>query len=238
MASKLNTTLFENSLLAVNYSLISERTGAHSYGFNGQEKDDEVSGAGNSMSSSFWQYDTRLGRRWNIDPVIKHHESSYSAFSNNPIIFVDPEGNTDYYSARGNWIGTDGIDNGKKQMVLTNSTESVIREATKNGNNIGMNEYVYHDIVDVPSSGVIKAFDNAYKTAETNFKETSVVVGVDKDGQPLTSIKEGEAGKTPTGSAYGEVVDEKGGVVDYDAHTWKKSNNFIPFAKQAKTKPC
>ncbi len=62
------------------------------FGFQGQEKDDEISGVGNSYTAQFWQYDPRLGRRWNIDPVIKEWESSYACFANNPILFVDPFG--------------------------------------------------------------------------------------------------------------------------------------------------
>jgi len=63
-------------------------------GFGGQEKDNEVSGEGNSYTAEFWQYDSRLGRRWNRDPVIKDWESPYACFSNNPICFNDPKGNT------------------------------------------------------------------------------------------------------------------------------------------------
>ncbi len=62
------------------------------YGFNGQEKDDEISGPGNSMTAMFWQYDSRLGRRWNVDPVVKYNEGSYVTFSNNPIWLIDPTG--------------------------------------------------------------------------------------------------------------------------------------------------
>ncbi len=68
------------------------------FGFNGQEKDDEISGVGNSYTAEFWQYDARLGRRWNIDPVDKAWMSSYHAFSNKPIFNVDPNGaNADWY---------------------------------------------------------------------------------------------------------------------------------------------
>ncbi len=62
------------------------------YGFNGQEKDDEVSGEGNTNTAEYWEYDTRLGRRWNIDPVIKVFESPYASFANNPVWFADPFG--------------------------------------------------------------------------------------------------------------------------------------------------
>ena len=62
------------------------------YGFGGMEKDDEVKGSGNSYTAEFWQYDSRIGKRWNIDPVVKFHESPYAAFANNPIWFKDPNG--------------------------------------------------------------------------------------------------------------------------------------------------
>jgi RHS repeat-associated protein len=65
---------------------------AYRYGFNGQERDDEVSGAGNSYTAEFWQYDPRIGRRWNIDPVNYPWQSSYSCFNSNPILYQDPNG--------------------------------------------------------------------------------------------------------------------------------------------------
>jgi RHS repeat-associated protein len=68
--------------------------GNYRYGFNGQEQDNEVAGTGNVMTAEFWEYDTRLGKRWNIDPMSaeKPWMSPYHAFSNNPILNVDPNG--------------------------------------------------------------------------------------------------------------------------------------------------
>ena len=62
------------------------------YGFQGQEKDDEISGNGNSYSAEFWKYDSRVARRWEIDPILKFHESPYAAFANNPVWFNDWNG--------------------------------------------------------------------------------------------------------------------------------------------------
>jgi RHS repeat-associated protein len=62
------------------------------FGFNGQEKTDEISGKGNHNTAKYWEYDTRLGRRWNIDPVVKPKESGYSTLGNNPIKYFDPFG--------------------------------------------------------------------------------------------------------------------------------------------------
>jgi hypothetical protein len=55
-------------------------------------KDDEIQGVGNSYTAEFWQYDARLGRRWNVDLVVKPWESTYASFANNPVWFIDPSG--------------------------------------------------------------------------------------------------------------------------------------------------
>jgi hypothetical protein len=68
------------------YDLEKGCAGGYRFGFNGQEKSDEISGAGNHTTAQFWEYDPRLGRRWNLDPVPYPWQSSYSAFNNNPII--------------------------------------------------------------------------------------------------------------------------------------------------------
>ena len=71
---------------------------SYRYGFNGQEQSDELDENGNSYTAEFWQYDARIGRRWNVDPIDKPWESSYATFSNNPIIFTDLLGLTaDWY---------------------------------------------------------------------------------------------------------------------------------------------
>jgi RHS repeat-associated protein len=61
------------------------------YGFNGQEKSDEI-GNSNSYTAEFWEYDARIGRRWNTDPITKAYESPYAALGNNPIWNIDPNG--------------------------------------------------------------------------------------------------------------------------------------------------
>ncbi|MCB0738966.1 MAG: hypothetical protein KDC92_15765 [Bacteroidetes bacterium] len=74
------------------YQADSTGTGDYRYGFNGHERDDEVYGAGNSTTADYWQYDTRLGRRWNLDPLGYEWQSGYSTFNNNPVYFSDPFG--------------------------------------------------------------------------------------------------------------------------------------------------
>ena len=64
----------------------------YDFGFQGQMKDDEVYGNGNLYTAEYWQYDPRLARRWNVDPIMLAWHSTYSTFNNNPIIFRDPLG--------------------------------------------------------------------------------------------------------------------------------------------------
>jgi hypothetical protein len=63
------------------------------FGINTQEKDDEIYGKGNASSAEFWEYDSRLGRRWNLDPIPQISISDYACFGNNPIWRNDILGN-------------------------------------------------------------------------------------------------------------------------------------------------
>ncbi len=67
-------------------SAIVENTG-YRYGFQGQEKDDEWKGSGNSLNYAFRMHDPRLGRFLSIDPLFRDyaHNSPY-AFSENRVI--------------------------------------------------------------------------------------------------------------------------------------------------------
>jgi len=75
----------------------------YSFGMNTQEKDDEIYGEGNSYSAEYWQYDARLGRRWNNDPRPNPSISLYACFGNNPIWFTDVNGDTTWvFDEKGN----------------------------------------------------------------------------------------------------------------------------------------
>ena len=68
---------------------------AYRFGFNGQEKDDEVFGStGTAYTTLFRPYDARLGRWWAVDPKTKltPWESPYMSMGNNPIWHNDPLG--------------------------------------------------------------------------------------------------------------------------------------------------
>ena len=92
-AKRYSYTLYDG--VGCNMKPLASQEGDYRYGFNGQEKDDEIAGKGNSYTAEFWQYDPRSARRWNVDPVYKHHFSNYSVMSGNPILRIDPDGAND-----------------------------------------------------------------------------------------------------------------------------------------------
>ncbi len=77
----------------VNRYLVSR---GYRYGFQGQEKDDEVKGEGNSYVTHFRLLDPRLGRWLSIGPRKEKYPdvSPYVAFANNPILFSDSDGDS------------------------------------------------------------------------------------------------------------------------------------------------
>lgn len=89
---------------------------AYRYGFQGQERDDEVKGEGNSYNYTYRMHDSRLGRFFATDPL----ESEYSfytpyQFSGNKVIaFIELEGLEEFGAVAEEVITKTGT-------VLTNS---------------------------------------------------------------------------------------------------------------------
>ena len=73
---------------------------------------------------------------WQVDPLaaISPNNSPYLAFADNPIVFIDPDGNTEFFF-NGKWIGNDGVDNNIIAVVESRKLKRQINSATKNGQN-------------------------------------------------------------------------------------------------------
>lgn len=67
---------------------------SYRYGWQSMENDDELKGTGNSLNTTFRQYDPRLGRWLSIDPKNSANESPYAGLGNNPVMKVDHPGDT------------------------------------------------------------------------------------------------------------------------------------------------
>ena len=62
------------------------------FSFNGQEKTPEI--ADGHTTAKYWEYDSRIARRWNVDPRPVISISPYVVVENNPIANVDVLGDT------------------------------------------------------------------------------------------------------------------------------------------------
>ena len=101
---------------------------SYRYSINGQEKETELNE--NITSAEYWEYDSRLGRRWNVDPKQKVWESPYACFSNNPIINIDIHGDSDSTVTTPNG-GTMNLPDGAKITSVLNSNTSTLNGSTK-----------------------------------------------------------------------------------------------------------
>ncbi len=81
------------SSLTKNKTKINVRSG-YLYGMNGQEKDDEIKGDGNSYDFGARMYDSRLGKWMSTDPMKELYPSNspYHFGYNNPIYYKDNDG--------------------------------------------------------------------------------------------------------------------------------------------------
>lgn len=103
-------------------------SGSYRYGFNGMEKDNEIKNiTGSSYDFGARMYDSRLGRWFSVDSQFKKQPgwSTYKAFLDNPIFFVDPEGETEY--------GTIKVHNEKtgKTKIFTYTAPNLMTDGKK-----------------------------------------------------------------------------------------------------------
>jgi len=114
----------------------------YKYGMNTQEKDDEqkrsgaledhlriktteqIYGKGNSTTAEHWQYDSRLGRRWNVGPKPNVSISSYACFGNNPLFSSDIHGDTSIVTNLATGVEIDRFDDGNSLNTILKVEEN------------------------------------------------------------------------------------------------------------------
>ena len=122
---------WETKKMGVNYypfgSIMPGRSynsGDYEYGFNGKRMDNEIKNiTGSSYDFGARMYDSRLGRWFSVDPQFRRQPgwSTYKAFLDNPILYVDPDGETEYITiiTQNEKTGETTIETMKANRVMT-----------------------------------------------------------------------------------------------------------------------
>jgi len=141
------------------------------FGYGTMEKDNEWAGIGNSYTTTFRQYDPRIGRWLSLDPEMAKYPgwSPYVYAFNNPILFNDPNGDDPPYKIKNGVLQGEGVVHDitketqrPKMKVITavvlhrtvsSTAESAIRTTKSSGGKTG-----FHIVID--NDGTITQVNN------------------------------------------------------------------------------
>ncbi|HUH73690.1 MAG TPA: M15 family metallopeptidase, partial [Chitinophagales bacterium] len=91
------------------------------FGFNGAEKIDEIYGDDNGYDLGARMYNPRLGKMFSPDPRESEYawQSTYAYYANSPIWQIDYNGEGDYYTTEGKYLGADEVKDDNKVYTST-----------------------------------------------------------------------------------------------------------------------
>ena len=146
--------------------------------------------------------------------------SPYAYCMGNPVMLVDPDGRAsgDYYNTSGKNIGTDGIEDGKKYMVLDSDEQKLVKsqETTELCS--------LSSAISVPSNKVVSQMEEAYNKTEETGREYGFRVGVNGT---VTSLAEGTEMSISNWDGPMAELRARGEYAAYDVHTHPMSDSYI-----------
>lgn len=194
---------------------------SYRYGFNTQEKVDEISGEGNHNTAKFWEYDTRTGRRWNLDPVKKSWQSDYLVFSGNPIWKIDPDGDDDYFNADGTF--SHRTKQGSKIIVQTKDGNRLLTEISLTSKS---NRQVIANVVGYYADQVGITFK---RKGEKNSGEKGIV--------GLKSARKKTSAENPAFTSGDDIyVNKKNGTINDKLYDFNNLKSVLEHEKDHKDK--
>ncbi|KAF2342574.1 thrombospondin type 3 repeat-containing protein [Flavobacterium tistrianum] len=142
---------------------------SYRYGFQGQEKDDEIKGEGNSLNYTYRMHDPRIGRFFAVDPLFKKYAyNSPYAFSENRVM--------------------DAIELEGLEAALTKpETENLVIIAQGADNKDTDVASPNHTQVDNHTVGNLPARDKGFGTIVSNNKKTEVLTFSGTNNSMLTT---------------------------------------------------
>ena len=202
---------------------------SYRFAFNGQEKDDEVSGAGNTMTAEFWQYDIRLGRRWNRDPKPNPSVSDYACFANNPIWFTDILGDSSVVNNKGGIVHYDPKDKDKRVFAQLDGKLNLIGTL---GGKIDANK-IYTNLLkenneeaeDIYSPWTFK--DNVKTKGKWDYKkDKNSIFGLGNDGKTKFLFKGNEMESQDIGNHHFGAVAKAYGLFPSEEFILKQAGEY------------
>ncbi len=161
------------------------------FGFQGQEKDDEVKGNGNSLDFGARIYDPRVGRWMSVDPDFSKYPwiSPYNFVSNSPISRVDPSGKGDFYFM-GIKIGNDGKEDNEIYLVKDDDIKLAQAINQAEGHVYKPESGDYSRFIKLPAKkireGMVQSVDRTVRNMEAgrSGQEEGGFFGTDGNGDP------------------------------------------------------
>jgi len=143
------------------------------YLFNGKELDEETG----LYYYGARYYDAKTSVWQSVDPLAEKTMQPYSAFNNNPIRFIDPDGrmavdalDDPIHNKRGKLIGDDGKTDGKAYIVQ-GSVARDVKKATKAGKFYTGSLTESNNVMNVPTGGVMDDVISSVDATLTSEKE-------------------------------------------------------------------
>jgi hypothetical protein len=158
------------------------------YSINGQEKEKDLNE--NITTALYWEYDSRIGRRWNADPVTKEFESSYACFSNNPVFLTDIEGlSSDPPKKKVNVILVFDPDEAAHMKDTKGSNWVIIQMATLKSGLKQLKDYLDKNDVELASLALVH-HGNEYGHGNNMESESPVTLGKESLSKLNNIVKE------------------------------------------------
>jgi RHS repeat-associated protein len=163
--------------------LIPNRHGSsnsYRYGFQGQEKDDELKGEGNSLNYTFRMHDPRVGRFLSLDPLAPQypHNSPYAFSENRVIDGIDLEGREFYFTSDGKLIGKYGNDNSIRVINETLPFDATLESIQNKINNKQPSQVAHLYLKSISGTLIEQSPETVSNVLTTIYKRESIANGI------------------------------------------------------------
>lgn len=208
------------------------------FGFNGQEKVNEIAGVGNSIYYKAREYDPRIARFKSVDPLTKKYPwySPYQFAGNTPIQAIDLDGLEEYYTRGGELIGKYGTST--EVRIVYDDMIDRARGVTGASGTSRMGNELNNDLYKNGSAPIFNSTENAAKGWASRFNTKSInekkeynsyIFSTKINGKVVGSYTRPEIGmKKETRTKWSPM-----GLSKYHAHIHSHGDNDVDYNNES-----